>query len=598
MGKETFTTPNIEQEEVNEELQYKEELNGLSEEIGDYLITRKEIHHTFCEYSKDVLDTKEQQDVIDMFGWKDIKSAINNFLKEKRIALKAAETKDTEHPDWDQTLLNNLNLTMLFLGNPNINGVLNTYYDDFMSIRWAKQWTERNTVKKNLMTKYNLSNKTEEEKKKYISDQRESYTKADPAKTNGIDNTNEKNKTAVDKYNVYTDEEKAIKEGKILPRSVAKIQSTWFEKDPNTKTTLCSRTWQRTAKEVFHLNVQWGASAWAAMRATPQWWCKNTIVSDVFKKKEGNTAGGSVHDNDALGKSEYITQQASGCNFADIFVTSSTRKWKLYWHRACMFLAWSQRYVLDPYTKMKGEHATNNPIPLEHYKEMMDHGTNYREFMRMNFYNSPVKIDGGVQGTTEMAKNKSNATPTESESSENIRTLYDTLENKEWLSFEAFNTAYTAFIEAKKLGKIKNDRYLTITDYSLPNTQNRFFVVDLRTNKVVIATRAWHSRKSWSGAIPTSFSNDNGSNKISLWWFVTWDVRANSKWERRGVPLKGIDNTNNKAEERWIFMHYSKHSLRGGIGCITFTDKQAADKVNELLAWWTFVYSYSNRMAA
>ncbi len=68
MGNDTLTTPNIEQEEVNEDLQYKEELNGLSEEIGDYLITRKEIHRTFCEYSKEVLDTKEQQDVIDMFG--------------------------------------------------------------------------------------------------------------------------------------------------------------------------------------------------------------------------------------------------------------------------------------------------------------------------------------------------------------------------------------------------------------------------------------------------------------------------------------------------------------------------------------------------
>ncbi len=83
------------------------------------------------------------------------------------------------------------------------------------------------------MTKYNLSNKIEEEKKKYISDQRESYAKVDYSKTNGIDNTNEKNKTAVDKYNVYTDEEKAIKEGKVLPRDVAKLKSASAEKSKN-----------------------------------------------------------------------------------------------------------------------------------------------------------------------------------------------------------------------------------------------------------------------------------------------------------------------------------------------------------------------------
>jgi hypothetical protein len=597
MGKETFTIPNIEQEEVNEDLQYKEELNGFSEEIGDYLITRKEIHRTFCEYSKEVLDTKDQQDVIDMFGWKDITSAINNFLKEKRVALKAAETKDTEHPDGDQTLLNNLNLTMLFLGNPNINGVLNSYYDDFVSIRSAKRWTERNTIKTNLAHKYNLSNKTDEEKRQYIATQRESFAKTDPAKTNGIDNTSTSNKPAVDKYNVYTEEEKAIKEGKVLPRSVAKIQSTGFERDPNTKTTLCSRTWQRTAKEVFHLNVQWGGSAWVAMRKSPEWGCKKTIVSDIFKKKEGNDAGWSVHDNDALGKSEYITQQAGGSNFADIFVTSSTRKWKLYWHRACMFLAGSQRYVLDPYTAMTKWTATNNPIPLEYYKDMMDHGTNHREFMRMNFYNSPVKIDGGATDKTwSVTPNKSQSNPTESELSEKMWSLYDRLENKEWLSERAFNTAYAAFTKAKELGKIKKQDMMTVTDYSKPNTEERLFVIDLNSNKVILKSQAWHGTGSGSGSRTEVFSNTHSSNKSSIGGFVTApNTERNSKNTWTGVRLTGVEKgINDQADERGIFVHYRKN-IYGGSGCMTIPDKTKAEKLNDILIWWSFVYGYTDQ---
>jgi hypothetical protein len=595
MGNDTLTTPNIEQEEVNEDLQYKEELNGLSEEIGDYLITRKEIHRTFCEYSKEVLDTKEQQDVIDMFGWKSIKSAINNFLKEKRVALKAAETKDTEHPDWDQTLLNNLNLTMLFLGNPNINGVLNTYYDDFVSIRWAKRWTERNTVKKNLMTKYNLSNKTEEEKKKYISDQRESYAKVDYSKTNGIDNTNEKNKTAVDKYNVYTDEEKAIKEGKVLPRDVAKLKSASAEKSKNW-VTLCAGTARKNAKQIFHLNLQSG-HAINAMRANPEWWCKKTIVSDIFKKKEGNAAWGSVHENDVLGKSDYITQQAAWCNFADLFVTSSTENGRKFWHRAVMFLAGSQRYVLDPYTAMTKWTATNNPIPLEYYKEMMDHGTNHRKFMRMNFYNSPVQIDGGVQEKIgAVMPNKSNATPTESESSERMWSLYDRLENKEWLSERAFNTAYSAFTKAKELGKIKKDNLMTITDYSKPNTEERLFVIDLNSNKVILKSQTWHGTGSGSGARTEVFSNTHSSNQSSVWGFVTAAVtERNSKNTWTGVRLTGVEKgINDQADERGIFVHYRKN-IYGGSGCMTIPDKIKADKLNDILIWWSFVYGYTDQ---
>lgn len=129
--------------------------------VVDHIRERKEVHKNFIEYTQQILTTTEQQQIIDMFGGKNLKWAINNFLKEKKKAVQEAEPKK-DGTWWDRSKLNQLNLTMLFLGNPSMNAILNGYYDDFVLLRHDRSWSH----KQDLLKKYDLSNMNPEEIKK------------------------------------------------------------------------------------------------------------------------------------------------------------------------------------------------------------------------------------------------------------------------------------------------------------------------------------------------------------------------------------------------------------------------------------------------
>jgi hypothetical protein len=89
-------------------------------------------------------------------------------------------------------------------------------------------------------------------------------------------------------------------------------------------------------------------------------------------------------------KSEYINNLAWDNNVIDLYVTSSTVKWKKYWHRATMFRIWDQWFVIDPYTALQPGEQKNKPRTLESYTKSMKEWNNKREFMRMDFYKSDV----------------------------------------------------------------------------------------------------------------------------------------------------------------------------------------------------------------
>ena len=89
-------------------------------------------------------------------------------------------------------------------------------------------------------------------------------------------------------------------------------------------------------------------------------------------------------------------------------------------------------------------------------------------------------------------------------------------------SFESFMVAFEGYEQLKQQGKIENE-ILTIVDFSLSSTQERMWVVDMKSQKVILKSLVAHGRNSGS-EYATDFSNQNESFKSSLGFYVTGEV--------------------------------------------------------------------------
>ena len=98
----------------------------------------------------------------------------------------------------------------------------------------------------------------------------------------------------------------------------------------------------------------------------------------------------------------------------------------------------------------------------------------------------------------------------------------------------------------------KNDSLIVLVDYSYPVFMKRFWVYNLKTDKVVLNTHVSHSWK--SGLLfATQFSNTPGSNLSS-----TGVIRISEKYHGKYGPslrLDGLEKNNNKIRERAIVIH-------------------------------------------
>ena len=98
----------------------------------------------------------------------------------------------------------------------------------------------------------------------------------------------------------------------------------------------------------------------------------------------------------------------------------------------------------------------------------------------------------------------------------------------------------------------KDDSLIVLVDYSYPVFMKRFWVYNLKTDKVVLNTHVSHSWK--SGLVfATQFSNTPGSNLSS-----TGLIRISEKYYGKYGPslrLDGLEKNNNKIRERSIVIH-------------------------------------------
>jgi hypothetical protein len=140
---------------------------------------------------------------------------------------------------------------------------------------------------------------------------------------------------------------------------------------------------------------------------------------------------------------------------------------------------------------------------------------------------------------------------------------------------------------------------LTVIDYSLPSTERRLWVIDMRRNQVLHNELVAHGEGS-GGTMAVAFSNREGSHQSSLGLFRTDEVYTG----RFGYSLRlsGLEpEINDKARQRAIVMHGSpdvsdSFAARWGRignswGCPA-VPKDAAPRIIDSIAGGSAIFAY------
>jgi len=123
--------------------------------------------------------------------------------------------------------------------------------------------------------------------------------------------------------------------------------------------------------------------------------------------------------------------------------------------------------------------------------------------------------------------------------------------------------ALTATETAAERGLVKRRDVLTVIDYSLPSSEPRLFVFNLKSRRLLFRELVAHGRNS-GGDQAEYFSNDPGSLATSLGLFVTADTYVGGNGY--SLRLKGLEEgINDMAMDRAIVLHGASYVSRAAI---------------------------------
>lgn len=132
---------------------------------------------------------------------------------------------------------------------------------------------------------------------------------------------------------------------------------------------------------------------------------------------------------------------------------------------------------------------------------------------------------------------------------EKIMHLYQECDLEGTIPFEIFKQAMHGYFNIK----LKNNRYITIIDYSLPSSQKRLYVIDLQDKGLKYHTWVAHGKNSGENQAAT-FSNRNGSKQSSLGFFKTSETYQGK--HGYSLRLDGLEKgINDQARKRLIVIH-------------------------------------------
>lgn len=120
------------------------------------------------------------------------------------------------------------------------------------------------------------------------------------------------------------------------------------------------------------------------------------------------------------------------------------------------------------------------------------------------------------------------------------------------LSEQVLKVSLIAYEHAEKKG-VTHSKLLTIVDYSKPSAQQRLWVIDLNSKKVLLTTWVAHGRNS-GNATSNTFSNNPSSYKSSIGVFVTGNTYSGK--HGNSLRVQGLESgINDKAYSRSIVFH-------------------------------------------
>jgi hypothetical protein len=132
--------------------------------------------------------------------------------------------------------------------------------------------------------------------------------------------------------------------------------------------------------------------------------------------------------------------------------------------------------------------------------------------------------------------------------------------NEPDLKPEAFHFGLIGFDALLSKGLITNDSLLTIIDFSLPSSKDRFFVIDLINNRVIFKSLVSHGRNS-GDLYANRFSNKMQSHESALGFFITGNTYEGG--QGYSLQLQGVDTGyNERTRLRGIVIHAADYATR------------------------------------
>jgi hypothetical protein len=130
--------------------------------------------------------------------------------------------------------------------------------------------------------------------------------------------------------------------------------------------------------------------------------------------------------------------------------------------------------------------------------------------------------------------------------------------NEPALKPEAFRYGLIGFETLLSKGLIANDSLLTIIDFSLPSSTDRFFVINLLNNQVIFKTLVSHGRNS-GDLYANRFSNKMQSHESALGFFITG--KSYQGGQGYSLQLQGVDKGyNDQTLLRGIVIHAADYA--------------------------------------
>jgi hypothetical protein len=124
--------------------------------------------------------------------------------------------------------------------------------------------------------------------------------------------------------------------------------------------------------------------------------------------------------------------------------------------------------------------------------------------------------------------------------------------NETNLSYKAFKNGLKGFYHLLLSGKVSNQKYLSIIDFTVSSNSKRMFIIDTENWNLVTSSHVAHGIKSGE-EFANEFSNIEHSHQSSIGFYLTGEIYDG----KHGYSLKldGLEYSNNKARDRGVVIH-------------------------------------------